>query len=134
MKQQPTYLTASLRLLAGLLIAGHGIYRIAILKQYTAYVSTEFDFLLPQGALSEALIVMFPFAEFFVGALIISNIAIREALNLGVFITLILMAFLMVSAPSPHLIYHLSTLAVIIWLKSLYRGVWFTSSELEKSN
>lgn len=134
MKQQPTYLTQSLRIAAGLLIAGHGIYRIVILKQYTDFVSTNFDFLLPEGALSEALIVMFPFAEFFVGALIISNIAIREALNLGVFLTIVMMAFLIVSSPSPHIIYHLSTLAVILWLKQLNRTVAFTSSELEKSN
>ena len=129
MKQQPTYLTQSLRFMAGLLIAGHGIYRIAILKQYSAYVAVHYDYLIPNGALSEALIIMFPFAEFFVGALIMSQIAIREALNLGIFINLVLISFLLMDSPSSHIIYHLTTLGVIIWLKSAYRGLELSNSE-----
>lgn len=116
--------------MAGLLIAGHGIYCIANLKWYTLYVSSQFDFLLPSGALSEAMIVMFPFAEFFIGALIISQIAMREALNLAVIVTLILITFLALRSPSPQIFYHLATLAVIIWLKSAYRELDFSKSEL----
>lgn len=128
--KQSTNLTIFLRYMAGFLIGGHGIYRILLLEQYTAYVSTQFDKVLPPGNLSEALIMMFPFAEFFVGALIVSNLAIREALNLGVYITLIIMAFLLIRTPDIHIFYHIGTLAILIYLKSAYRALQWTKSEL----
>lgn len=128
--KQPAYLTHFMRLMAGILIAGHGIYRIAVLKQYLFFVSDQYDFILPKGALSEALIVMFPFAEFFVGTLLLLEIAMREALNLAVIVTLILIAFLVLDSPSGHIFYHLATLAIVVWLKSTYRQLELSKSEL----
>ncbi|MDC7998793.1 hypothetical protein [Gilvibacter sediminis] len=128
--KQPTNLTTFFRIVAGILIGGHGIYRILLLEKYTAFVSGQFDQLIPAGALSEALIMMFPFFEFFVGALIVSNLVIREALNLGIYITLVIMAFLLIGSPTFHIFYHVGTLAILIWLKSAYRALQWTKSEL----
>ena len=119
-----------LRFIAGGLIAAHGIYRILFLKQYTNYVSETFDYILPFKGLFEALIVVFPFVEFFVGSLLILNIAAKESIKLGVLITLIIMFFLILNGPSVHMFYHILTLGILYALARVNKQRFISNSEL----
>ncbi len=127
---QSTNLISVLRYIAGSYIAVHGLYRIFILNQYAEFVSETYDYLFPFESLFQALIVIFPFIEFFVGSLLFLKIATREAVRMSIWITLIILFFLVQQGFNSHIIYHLITLAILYGLAKSQKTTLVARPEL----
>ena len=127
---QSLNLISVLRYIAGSLIAIHGLYRILFLKQYTDYVSQTYEYLFPFESVFQALIVIFPFAEFFIGSLLFLKIATKEAIRLSIWITIIILFFLVQQDFAWHILYHLVTLAILFALSRAHKTTLVTNAEL----
>lgn len=127
---QTSNLISVLRYISGSFIAIHGLYRIVILKQYAEYVSTTFDYLIPFDALFQALVVIFPFVEFFIGTLLFLKIAAQEAVKLSIWVTGIILFFLFLQGFSSHIFYHLFTMAMLVVLNKYYSNKVIPNAEL----
>ena len=127
---QSLNLISVLRYLAGILIAVHGLHRIFFLKQDADYVSQTYEYLFPFESLFQALIVIFPFAEFFIGSLLFLKIATKEAIKLSIWLTLIILFFLIQQGFSSHIVYHLLTLVILFVLSRARKTTLVTNAEL----
>ncbi len=95
-----------LRVVTGIIIALHGLWRIIYLNKYVDFVQHNFYDLLPNETLLMVGSVLFLHLEFFVGLLIILKVKNQLSILLGVFISVTMIVFIIAQALYPHLIYH----------------------------
>ena len=95
-----------LRVVTGIIIALHSLWRIIFLNKYVDFVQHNFYDLLPNDTLLIVGSTLFLHLEFFVGLLIILKVKNQLSIFLGVFISLTMIVFITAQALYPHLIYH----------------------------
>lgn len=94
------------RVLVGLIIAVHGLLRIADISSYIDFVLNNYSGVIPFENLLVVGGALFPFLEFFTGMLIVFRIHLKRALWVALFISLVMSTFIVVGSMYERLIYH----------------------------
>ncbi len=109
----------SIRRVLGIIIAIHGVIRIADIGGYIDFILSNYKGILPFDTLLIIGGALFPFLEFFIGLLICFNIIMKKAIISGFFISIIMIIFILLGGMYERLIYHT---IVLIGLTFLYYG------------
>ncbi len=110
-------LTGVLRMVTGIIILLHGLFRIVFIGKYIDFVLENFSGAIPSHTALTVGAALFPFIEFFTGTLIMVNIGYKKSIVVGIMISLIMSAFIIAGDMYPRLIYHC---IVFVLLSILY--------------
>ncbi|MEL6812995.1 MAG: hypothetical protein AAFP76_16845 [Bacteroidota bacterium] len=99
-----------LRILIGLAITAHGLLRIYDISEYSNFVLTSYYDMIPSENFLLIASIVFPFLEFFTGWLITLKIGIKRALEMGFFISLVMVFFILLGGTYERLLYHAAVL------------------------
>ena len=103
-----------LRILTGVIIAAHALLKIVSLSDYISSVIEQFyDVILDETSLLIGAALL-PFAEFFIGLLIICKVSIKKALGAALLISIIMSYFIVSKSLYPKLIYHCFVVALLL--------------------
>jgi len=105
-----------IRIMAGVLILGHGMLRILFLSKYIDFIVTNFIALLPSEGFLTIAAALFPFLEFFAGLLLLYKVSFKRALLLSGLISVVMSLFIIWAQMYPRLIYHGVVLFILLLL------------------
>ena len=114
------------RFVAGTIIAIHGLLRILFINKYIDFVLINFNDFIPSELLLTIGSSLMPFIEFFAGLLLLFNVSIKQSTWLGIWISIIMSAFIIAAGMYTRLIYHVDVVVVLSMI--------LMQKQLKKSN
>ena len=91
----------------------HGLLRIIFINTYIDFVLNNFSEIVGTNTILLVIAALFPFVEFFIGLLIVTNVSLKKSLLSGVLITAIMVGFILVGGLYLRLIYHAFMLVLL---------------------
>ena len=103
----------ALRIATGSIMLLHGLLRIIFINTYIDFVINNFSEIVGTNTILLVIATLFPFIEFFIGLLIVTNVSLKKSLWSGFLITAIMVGFILVGGLYLRLIYHAFMLVLL---------------------